>query len=180
MGSHSLLQGIFPTQGLNLRLLHRQVDFLPLHHLRSHILAQVEIYPWPATETTPQRKRTKSKASAITRYSVHNQKAVHMKTGKHNILPTNQPIKISAKMTWIFKSLCRFLKYYYHYKKSYYNGPVSLDKSTTDKPMSKKIHVFLDINVGFLIQKQYLKNVAKFQLQANHKKILDGSESYAF
>ena len=46
--------------------------------------------------------------------------------------------------------------------------------------MSKKIHVFLDINVGFLIQKQYLKNVAKFQLQANHKKILDGSESYAF
>ena len=59
--------------------------------------AQVEIYPWPATETTPQRKRTKSKASTITSYSVHNQKAVHMKTGKHNILPTNQPIKLSAK-----------------------------------------------------------------------------------
>ena len=46
--------------------------------------------------------------------------------------------------------------------------------------MGKKIHVFLDINVGFLIRKQYPKNVTKFQLQANHKKILDGLESYAF
>ena len=32
-GSHFLLQGIFPTQGLNLSLLLWQVDFLPLHHL---------------------------------------------------------------------------------------------------------------------------------------------------
>ena len=35
---HFLLQGIFPTQGLNLsllRLLHWQVDSLPLHHLGS-------------------------------------------------------------------------------------------------------------------------------------------------
>lgn len=103
-----------------------------------------------------------------------------MKTGKHNIPPTNQPITISAKMTWIFKSPHRLLKYHYHYKKSYYDGPVSSDKSTTDKPMGKKIHVFLDINVGFLIRKQYPKNVTKFQLQANHKKILDGLESYAF
>ena len=46
--------------------------------------------------------------------------------------------------------------------------------------MGKKIHVFLDINVGFLIRKQYPKNVTKFQIQANHKKILDGLESYAF
>ena len=29
MGCHSLLQGIFPTQGLNLGLLHLQVDSLP-------------------------------------------------------------------------------------------------------------------------------------------------------
>ena len=30
MGCHFLLQGIFPTQGLNLHLLHWQVDSLPL------------------------------------------------------------------------------------------------------------------------------------------------------
>ena len=38
VGCHLLLQGIFPTQGLNphlLRLLHWQVDSLPLHHLGS-------------------------------------------------------------------------------------------------------------------------------------------------
>ena len=36
VGCHFLLQGIFPTQGLNpclLRLLRRQVDSLPLGHL---------------------------------------------------------------------------------------------------------------------------------------------------
>ena len=36
VGCHALLQGIFLTQGLNLRLLHllqRQVDSLPLCHL---------------------------------------------------------------------------------------------------------------------------------------------------
>ena len=33
VGCHFLLQGIFPTQGLNLRLLHWQADSLPLSHL---------------------------------------------------------------------------------------------------------------------------------------------------
>ena len=36
VGCHFLLQGIFPTQGLNLcllRLLHQQANSLPLHHL---------------------------------------------------------------------------------------------------------------------------------------------------
>ena len=32
-GCHFLLQGIFLSQGLNLRLLHRQADSLPLSHL---------------------------------------------------------------------------------------------------------------------------------------------------
>ena len=32
VGCHFLLQGVFPTQGLNLRLLHWQVDSLPLSH----------------------------------------------------------------------------------------------------------------------------------------------------
>ena len=36
MGCHTLLQGIFPTEGLNLRLLHWQADFLRLHHLSQH------------------------------------------------------------------------------------------------------------------------------------------------
>ena len=38
VGFHALLQGIFPTQGSNLRLLcllHWQADFLPLSHLGS-------------------------------------------------------------------------------------------------------------------------------------------------
>ena len=35
MGCHFLLQGIFPTQGSNLCLLHWQVDSLPLSHLGS-------------------------------------------------------------------------------------------------------------------------------------------------
>ena len=41
VGCHSLLQGIFPTQGLNprlLHLLHWQEDSLPLRHLGSSIL----------------------------------------------------------------------------------------------------------------------------------------------
>ena len=36
MGSHLLLQGIFPTQKLNLRLLHWQTDSLRLSHQGSH------------------------------------------------------------------------------------------------------------------------------------------------
>ena len=35
VGYHFLLQGIFPTQGLNLCLLHWRVDSLPLSHLGS-------------------------------------------------------------------------------------------------------------------------------------------------
>ena len=35
MGYHFLLQGIFPTQGLNLSLLHYQVDSFTLSHLGS-------------------------------------------------------------------------------------------------------------------------------------------------
>ena len=34
-GCHFLLQGIFPTQGANLCLLHWQADSLPLNHLES-------------------------------------------------------------------------------------------------------------------------------------------------
>ena len=41
-GFHTLLQGIFPTKGLNLNLvhlLHRQADSLPLRHLgRSNLM----------------------------------------------------------------------------------------------------------------------------------------------
>ena len=36
VGCHFLLEGIFPTQGLNLGLLHWQVDSLPLSHWGSH------------------------------------------------------------------------------------------------------------------------------------------------
>ena len=36
VGSHCFLQGIFLTQGLNLRLLHWQADSLPLSHQGSH------------------------------------------------------------------------------------------------------------------------------------------------
>ena len=38
MGCHFLLQGIFLTQGLNLRVLHRQVDSVPLSHLGSLVM----------------------------------------------------------------------------------------------------------------------------------------------
>ena len=46
MDCHALLQGIFPTQGLNphlLCLLHWQVDSLPLSHLGSPL---IHIYSW--------------------------------------------------------------------------------------------------------------------------------------
>ena len=46
VGCHFLLQGIFPTQGLNPHLLHWQVDSLPPCHLRS---------PLSAEEVTKQR-----------------------------------------------------------------------------------------------------------------------------
>ena len=38
MGCHFIRQGIFPTQGLNLHLLHWQADSLPLSHLESPFL----------------------------------------------------------------------------------------------------------------------------------------------
>ena len=41
VGRHSLGQGIFPTQGSNLRLPHRQVDSLPLNHQGSPSHSQV-------------------------------------------------------------------------------------------------------------------------------------------
>ena len=37
VGCHFLLQGIFPTQGLNPRFLHWEVDSLPLSHQGSSI-----------------------------------------------------------------------------------------------------------------------------------------------
>ena len=47
---HFFLQGIFPTQGLNFRLLHWQVDALPLKHLGSFILRYLKFlhsWDWP-------------------------------------------------------------------------------------------------------------------------------------
>ena len=41
---HFLLHGIFPTQGLNLRLLHWQADSLPLSHLESGSKKKKYIY----------------------------------------------------------------------------------------------------------------------------------------
>ena len=41
MGCHFLLQGIFPTQGTNPRLLHSQADSLPLSHQGSHVERRV-------------------------------------------------------------------------------------------------------------------------------------------
>ena len=45
VGCHSLLQGIYPTQGLNLNLLHLlhwQAYSLPLHHLEAQYTQQAE------------------------------------------------------------------------------------------------------------------------------------------
>ena len=47
-GCHLLLQGIFPTQGLNLYLLHWQMDSLPLSHLGRNFLFS-ECCPYHAT-----------------------------------------------------------------------------------------------------------------------------------
>ena len=46
MGCRFFLQGIFPTQGLNLSLLHGQADFLPLSHLEAPLpcLLEFNIY----------------------------------------------------------------------------------------------------------------------------------------
>ena len=53
-GRHALLQGIFPTQGLNpyvSHLLHRQVGSLPLAHLRSPSLPQCSLkHFFPSSE----------------------------------------------------------------------------------------------------------------------------------
>ena len=51
MGHHSLLQGIFPTQGLNLSLLHGKVDSLPLSQLRSPLSVTVARFVALGTET---------------------------------------------------------------------------------------------------------------------------------
>ena len=41
-GCHFFLQGIFPTQGLNLSLLRWQADFLPLSHLEAPLSCLLE------------------------------------------------------------------------------------------------------------------------------------------
>ena len=49
IGCHFLLQGIFPTQGSNLSLLYllnRQVDSLPLSHMKSRHLFLVSGFSW--------------------------------------------------------------------------------------------------------------------------------------
>ena len=43
-GCHFLLQGIFPTQGLNSHLLDWQVGSLPLSHLGNPNLTKIPIY----------------------------------------------------------------------------------------------------------------------------------------
>ena len=44
VGCHFLLQGIFPTQGLNPCLLHCEADSLPLHYLRSLHSIVIKVY----------------------------------------------------------------------------------------------------------------------------------------
>ena len=44
VGCHFLPQGIFPIQGLNLYLLHWQVDSLPLSHQGSPPIIRVVLY----------------------------------------------------------------------------------------------------------------------------------------
>ena len=60
MGRHALLQGIFPTQGLNPRLLcllHWQVGSLPLAQLRkpARLLSRVQLFvtPWTVACQAP-------------------------------------------------------------------------------------------------------------------------------
>ena len=43
VGCHFFLQGIFPTQGRNLHLLHWQAGFLPLSHHRSPINKYIDV-----------------------------------------------------------------------------------------------------------------------------------------
>ena len=45
VGYHFLLQGIFPTQGSNLRLLYWQADSLPLSHPGSTLLSIHQEFP---------------------------------------------------------------------------------------------------------------------------------------
>ena len=55
VGCHSLLQGIFPTQGLNLYLLHWQADSLltePCGWLYWHVANSSLQSPWGSTSTT--------------------------------------------------------------------------------------------------------------------------------
>ena len=42
VGNHSLLQGVFPTQGSNLYPLHWQADSLPLSHQESSLIRVTE------------------------------------------------------------------------------------------------------------------------------------------
>ena len=59
VGCHFLLQGIFPTQGSNLQLLHWQADSLPLRPLHctlcllSHSVASDSTTPWTAACQAP-------------------------------------------------------------------------------------------------------------------------------
>ena len=57
MGCHALLQGLFPTQGLNphlLHLLHWQAGSLPLSHLENPIKMQVSRLIWTLQTDTLQ------------------------------------------------------------------------------------------------------------------------------
>ena len=57
MGCHFLLQGFFPTQGLNPCLLHWQADSLPLSHLQSPLarldVPNVQVYVIEQADSQP-------------------------------------------------------------------------------------------------------------------------------
>ena len=52
-GLHFLLQGIFPTQGLNLCLLHWKTDSLPLNHLGNPVLPIIKYLLAISTQSIP-------------------------------------------------------------------------------------------------------------------------------
>ena len=91
MGCHFLLQGIIPTQGSNLCLLHWQADSLPLSHLGSPSLLNAWMH---ACSSQLNRPRPCSAVSSL--LHVHCQDILRWLWIKHSLL-----VPQSVHSTWL-------------------------------------------------------------------------------
>ena len=94
-GCHFLFQGVFPTQGLNLCLLHCQVDSLPLSHLGN---------PWQNWAESNQAENARKVLSSLPLFSALRQD-IHSFLETDSCQPSSVPGNLQLNLTPLVPSL---------------------------------------------------------------------------